>query len=579
MALEESNARNAFNRRGFLAGALATAVALPLINACSPGQQSSSGGGGRAPTAGAQSASQSLFPTYIPIRNGPKPDFHDDNPLFSDAFINFPKDPQKANDSTPPGAGSIINALVAAYFPPPTAREQNPTWQAVEKQLNATMNMNIITGSDYRLKFPTIMASDDLPDIMHIFFGYSLAPNLPDFFKAKCADLTPYLAGDAAKDYPNLASIPTAAWKNSIAAVNGALYLIPIHRPMFSIAPQGGNFFKNIDMWDGELGQNFVPKSADDFKRALQQVTKPQQNQWGIASWGVGAQLFGLGCFAQLFSAPNNWKLDTSGKLVKDRETEEYKAAIGFMRDLFSAGVYWPNSIQSAGNVRDDFAGKRFAVSPEGQGNSFVDFAQRGAKVTPPTRFAMIDPFPAQTGQKPITFLGTGFVSMNALKKNSPEKIKEILRIMNWLAAPFGSQEDLLLSYGLKDQDYTLDDMGNPKPTPEGTSRAGYVPWRYISQHPWAYYQADLPGFAKASYDMEHASIPLGIDDPTNGYYSPTAYAKGVQADNTFWDGARDIILSRRPMTDYDGLVSEWKTSAGDTVRKEYTDAMAASKA
>jgi putative aldouronate transport system substrate-binding protein len=569
------------NRRTFLAGAVAAGVALPLLNACAPAAapapSSSTPSAGGAQLAGAQGTAKSLFPTYIPVSNGPKPDFHDDNPLFSDAFNNFPKSPQKANDSAP-GAGSTINVLTAAYFPPPTPREQNPTWQAVEKQLNATMNMNIITGSDYRLKFPTIMAGDDLPDIMHIFFGYSLAPNLPDFFKAKCADLTPYLSGDSAKDYPYLAAIPTAAWKNSIAAVNGALYLIPIHRPMFSIAPIGGNFFKNADMWDGELGQNYTPTSADDFKRALQQITKPQQNQWGIGSWGAGSQLFGLGCFAELFSAPNNWKLDASGKLLKDRETDEYKAAVAFMRDLFTAGVYWPDSIQASGNVRDDFAGKKFAISPEGQGNSYVDFWQRGNKVNPQTRFAMLNLFPAQAGQKPGYFLGTGFVSMNVLKKNSPDKIKEILRIMNWLASPFGSQEDLLLSYGLEGQDYTLDDQGNPKTTPDGTGRAGYVPWRYIAQHPWVYYQADLQGFAKASYDAEHASIPFGIDDPTNGYYSPLAYGKGVQADNSFWDGVRDIILSRRPMTDYDQLVTDWKNTAGEQIRKEYLDAMSAAK-
>lgn len=569
---------NFVNRRNFLAGSLATAVGLPLLNACAPSSSGgSSGSSGGQQLAGAQAAAKSLFPTYIPVKNGPKPDYHDDNPLFSDGFDNYPKSPQKANDSAP-GAGSTFNILTAAYFPLPTARDQNPTWQAVEKQLNATMNMNIITGGDYRLKFPTIMSSDDLPDVMHIFFGYSLAPNLPDFFKAKCADLTQYLSGDAAKDYPYLAAIPTAAWKNSISAVNGALYLIPIHRPMFSISPQGGNFFKNIDMWDGELGQGYTPTSADDFKRALQQLTKPQENVWGIGSFGAGpgGGLYGLGCYTQLFGAPNNWKLDTAGKLIKDRETDEYKAAVGFMRDLFAAGVYFPNSIQATANVRPDFAGKRFAVSPEGQGNSFVDFAQQGNKVTPPTRFAMINPFPATAGQKPITYLGTGFVSMNVLKKNSPDKIKELLRIMNWLASPFGSQEDLLLTYGLEGQDYSLDDKGNPIATKDGTGRAGYVPWRYIAQHPWTYYQADLPGFAKASYDMEHASIPFGIDDPTNGYYSPTAYGKGVQADNTFWDGLRDIILSRRPLSDYDQLVTDWKNTAGDTVRKEYTDAMAA---
>ena len=567
------------NRRNFLAASLATAVGLPLLNACSPSPSPSGGGSSGQQLAGAQGAAKSLFPTYIQVKNGPKADYHDDNPLFSDGFENYPKNPQKVNDSAP-GSGSTINILTAAYFPPPAAHEQNPTWQAVEKQLNATMNMNIITGSDYRLKFPTIMSGDDLPDIMHIFFGYSLAPNLPDFFKAKCADLTQYLSGDAAKDYPYLAAIPTAAWKNSISAVNGALYLIPIHRPMFSIAPQGGNFFKNIDMWDGELGQGYTPTSADDFKRALMQLTKPQQNVWGIGSFGAGpgGGLYGLGCYSQLFGAPNNWKLDASGKLIKDRETEEYKAAVAFERDLFAAGVYWPDTIQASANVRPDFAGKRFAVSPEGQGNSFVDFQQQGNKVTPTTKFAMINPFPATAGQKPITFLGTGFVSMNVLKKNTPDKIKEILRIMNWLASPFGSQEDLLLTYGLEGQDYTLDDKGNPVASKDGTSRAGYVPWRYIAQHPWTYYQADLPGFAKASYDMEHASIPFGIDDPTNGFYSPTAYGKGVQADNTFWDGLRDVILSRRPMSDYDQLVTDWKNTAGDTVRKEYTDAMASAK-
>ncbi|MBV9898475.1 MAG: hypothetical protein JO020_30350, partial [Chloroflexi bacterium] len=72
---------------------------------------------------------------------------------------------------------------------------------------------------------------------------------------------------------------------------------------------------------------------------------------------------------------------------------------------------------------------------------------------------------------------------------------------------------------------------------------------------------------------------PYGVDDPTNGFYSPTAYGKGVQADNSFWDGLRDVILSRRPMSDYDQLVADWKSAAGETVRKEYADAMASAKA
>jgi putative aldouronate transport system substrate-binding protein len=265
--------------------------------------------------------------------------------------------------------------------------------------------------------------------------------------------------------------------------------------------------------------------------------------------------------------------------LIKDRETEEFKAAVGFMRDLFTAGSYWPDSLQAANNVRADFVGKKFAVSPDGQGNSWVDFWQRGLQANPPTRFGMINPFSAQDGQKPVHFLGTGFVSMNALKKASPDRIKELLRIMNWLASPFGSQEDLMLTYGLKDQDYALDAKGNPRPTgPDGVSRAGYVPWRYVSQHPWVYYQADLPGFAKASHEAEQATLPLGVDDPTNGFYAPTLYSKGANADMTWQDGIREIIVGRLPLSDYDKLTTDWRTTAGDQVRKEYMDAMAAAK-
>ena len=40
------------------------------------------------------------------------------------------------------------------------------------------------------------------------------------------------------------------------------------------------------------------------------------------------------------------------------------------------------------------------------------------------------------------------------------DRIKELLRIFDFLASPFGSQEDLLLQYGIKDVDYTLDESG-----------------------------------------------------------------------------------------------------------------------
>jgi hypothetical protein len=58
--------------------------------------------------------------------------------------------------------------------------------------------------------------------------------------------------------------------------------------------------------------------------------------------------------------------------------------------------------------------------------------------------------------------------------------------------------------------------------------------------------------------------------DPTQGLYSPAAAADGVLAQDTLMSGVADIVLSRRPLTDLDGLVADWRTRAGDKMRAEF---------
>ena len=576
---------SSLSRRAFLRFA---AAGLPaLVNACGPAVPPSL----PTPTTGAAAqviagstpkpAGSGPYPVYMPVSNAPRPDYVNDDPRYDPGFDNYPPNPYRATQS-PPGLGSTVNVLIAAYYPLPMPYDQNPTWQEINRQLNASVQMNIIAGTDYRAKLATVMASDDLPDIIHLYQGWSAGQNLPAFLKAKCADLTPYLGGDAAREYPYLAAIPTYAWKNSVCALDGQLLLVPIHRQLPTYPGAGGGyFFTNSEVWDSEIGADYNPKNADDFKRILLQLNRPQENRWAIGNVGTATGttefLFGLQTYAAAFGAPNVWKLDTTGKLLRDRETEEYKAAVGYLRDLMAAGVF-PSDVASMPNSRDQLVAGKFVLSVEGYGNGYNDFWRRGLMRNPPIHYRMLKPFPAQDGGKAQAFMTGGFVAMNALKKASPDRIKEQLRIMNFLAAPFGSQEDLLLSYGIKDRDYALDARGNPVPNTEGINRAGYVPWRYIAQHPYVNYQADLPGFAKASWDALQFLIPLSVNDPTMGYYSPTFFGKGTAANIAWSDGVRDIILGRRPLSDYDGLTQTWARDAGDQIRKEFLDAMKAER-
>ena len=80
-----------------------------------------------------------------------------------------------------------------------------------------------------------------------------------------------------------------------------------------------------------------------------------------MAPAGLGMDLPSI-LMGQIFGAPNNWRLDSSGKLVKDYETDEFKAGLSFLRDLWAAGVYHPNTMTyvnvAAGN---DYRAGKFA--------------------------------------------------------------------------------------------------------------------------------------------------------------------------------------------------------------------------
>ena len=496
-------------RRGLLAtavgGAFASAAGVSLLSGCTPPPRQT-----ETPRPSSGASASGLLPTFVPFSGGPKPDYRSSDQRVLDAFEHYPQQPFKSWTKEPPGKGGPVDVGIAAYYPPPTPYDQNPTWHEVNKRLNAEVRMNIIPATDWRTKFAAIMASGELPDIVHIYFGVRWTANTVPFIKAQAADLTPYLAGDAIKDYPNLAAIPTYAWKNSLSAIDGALYQWPIHRYL----PGLSYFFKNTDIYDKEIGADYVPKDAQDLRKVLEQLNRPQSNRWAIGNAGTSPGNLSIAGYAALFGAPNEWGKDTSGKLVRSFETDAYKAAVGYVRDLWAAGLIWPDA-QSGTPSRPHFAAGRFALSVEGFGNSWNDFWRQGLEQNPPNHFDIIKPFSATAGTAPINYLSGGWVSTTLLKKASPDRIKEVLHIVDWLAAPFGSEEDLLLSYGVEGQDYSRDANGDPRLSPSGNRNAGYVPWRYIAQHPYVTYQADLPGYTKRTFDAEQMLLASGIQDVT----------------------------------------------------------------
>ena len=541
----------------------ALAGAAALLGACAPSPT--------APAPTARSVARQLLPTYLPLATGPKPDFPAGNPMLCDGFTTYPSNPVKSLPSEPPGSGSTVTVFSDAALPLPTPIEQNPAWQAVNQALNANVQFNIASNADYPAKLATLMAGSDLPDIISFVTivpgstAVSFVPGGQQFLEAQAADLTPYLAGDAAKDYPNLAAIPTHCWSNAGCAYNGKLYMIPFQRTL-----AGYVWLKNASVYDAQFGQDYLPKNADDFKRVLQALTRPQQNVWGIG--GGATTTLWLPYFGAMFGAPNGWRLESNGNLTSAFETPEFKEAVGYVRDLWSAGVFHPDS---PGNLtRTDFQAGKFIVFLD-TFNGWQDSLRQAAKLTPPPEFKLLPLFGAHDGQKPGFITIGGYGGTIAFKKAAPERIKELLRITNWLAAPFGSAEDLLLSYGVQGQDYSFDSKNMLQLTSRSNTDANYVPWKYTAQHPFVFFAPDLPSYGQIATEAERSVIPSATPDPTFGAVSATAVSKGVALANTMRDNLMAVLLGRRPMSDYDQIVADWRANGGDQMRKEFMAALA----
>src|SRR5215207_5862738 len=563
------------SRRRFIriaAGGALVGSTMALANACTPPAPAPGGTApaGRTPAAGAPAAASGPYPNYYPSTTAPKPDFPSAGPEYQDGYINYPKNPVKTWTKAPPGLGSRMVSYTNAGAPlPPTPLDQNPAWQEVNKQLNTTVEFQIITQTDYAAKLSTMMAGNDLTDFILIT---TMAQNVTAFAKSRAADLTSYLGGDAVKEYPNLAALPTYSWKNSACARDGKLYMVPVSRYL-----PGNMLLKNTEVYDAEIGKDYVPKDAADFKRILQALTKPQQNRYGMGPINNRPDM--IAYVSAMFGAPKNWRLGSDGKLLKDIETPEYKEGLNYFRDLVVAGVFYPDAagIPNVTGARSAFIASRFILDTQSYGNAWQDNWVRGPRQNPPVTPGSILPFPAQAGAKPLHFFGNGFYASTMLKQASPERIQEQLRVLDWVAAPFGSQEDLLLTTGVPGRDYTIGDDGNPIPTEFSNTDANSVPWKYLTQRPQVAYWPGIPDYAKAAIDFEKAVLPISIQDPTIGIATPTFDKLGASLLQTLQDSVFDLVTGRRPMTEYDQVVSEWRSQGGDQIRTEFQQALAAS--
>jgi putative aldouronate transport system substrate-binding protein len=501
----------------------------------------------------------SILPTRIPF-TGVVPD----TPASTDGvvppgFSKFPTNLVKTV-SGPVGSGDDFNFFTYSTSPVPPPLEQNAAWQQINTAIGVNLKFPIVPFADYFTKLATLVAGTDIPDALTMnYLGVPIRGQL-DFLKARCADLTPYLAGDAVSAYPNLANFSANAWKTCI--FDNRIYGVP--RVANGLGPA---MMLHQNMLDDAGVTTF--KTIDDYTQGLKAITRPG-TQWGLG--GVTSDQLNLGWFLGLFRGPNNWRSD-GGKLTKDWETDEYRSTVAYLRSLWDQGLIHPDTpTLTTITAGQDFLGGKFAMYPATFSILGIYWA-RSRTNDPNFKLRSVVPF-GFDGRQAYQFQAFEAIDFAAVKAGSADRIKEVLSVLNYLAAPLGSQEYMVNNYGVKGVDFDFDASGNPQLTQRGQAEIYNIAWWVMMTGPPVLYDATFPDQASIMGPIENQIHGVAIPDPTLGLYSATFADKGAVIDKAVRDGVNDILFGRSDPSALDQLVADWKSAGGEQVRAEYQEAL-----
>jgi putative aldouronate transport system substrate-binding protein len=554
------NLPRAASRRTLLraaGGIVLGAAGMPLLAACAPGAPARSAG------STATGGGRVRLPAYVALANLPVADLPGTpDGLLAPGYLRYPTNLIRSV-LQPPGKGGEVSGLTASLSTAPTPLDSNPAWQQVNKELGATLKIPSISTADFPTRLNTTVAGSDIPDIIAAAIFSTTMPNIADFLNSACADLTPYLSGDAVKDYPNLANLPSTAWPPMV--FNNKIMAVPVSAGGVRTSPL------LLARW-GDLEKAGITQitSPDEFMGISKQLNNPGTR------WALGANTF-VNWLAMVFGAPNVWR-ESGGKFTKDYETPEFKEAVAYHRALWDAGLFHPDSPSLSGSPAGaQYYSGKWVFSPHASWSlvAYQTAWERANAADPNFKPRPVLPFSKDGKGRAAQFLGPGSTGTIAVKKASPERVKEMLGVLNYLAAPVGTSEALLLQYGVEGPDFTRDANGNPVPTPQGLTDT-IVPWKNIGGPPDYLFSASSAEYVPIAYQAQKEHFSVTLANPIVGLYSPTDGSKGITLKNAFADRLNEILFGKQPVSAYDDLVKDWRANGGDTIRGEYEKAFQA---
>ncbi|MFF3336086.1 extracellular solute-binding protein [Streptomyces sp. NPDC002888] len=494
------------------------------------------------------------WPAHKPAK-GPQPDLAPSDAGVQAGYTAYPADLVKSVSRTP-GDGSTIKVMSVSFGTPPKPASANRFWAAVEKALGVKIEYTIVSQADYQKKMATVMAADpdDLPDVINIFSGFVL-PREAEFVQRRAEDLTPHLSGEAVADYPNLANIPTHAWRD-MGRIGGRVYGIPLERPL-----PGSTLWLNQGMFTGAgMKEGWT---STDFAAVAKQATSGRTYALGAAS----GSLFGNAVHSAAHNAPQEWAVTENGTFRPAWADDRFKASIAFQAELRKNGCYHPDATSiSQIDLTTLYYNGTVGSMQDGFGAYLPKYRESRGKLTP----AAALPYSVDGEPGGIVAARRSF-GYTVLKKAKKERVQLLLRVLDYLAAPFGSQEWELVHYGVEGTHFTRGKDGSPQPTKLGeVENNTNLPLKYLAEGPQVLFVPGMPDAVRALHAWQQKTVPRAIRNASYGLQSRTKNSQGTTLKALLEDTVTGIVAGRLPLSEWDATVKKWRGRGGDRMAEEF---------
>ncbi len=473
-----------------------------------------------------------------------------------------------------PGKGGTVTHFAVLFNAPPPPRGENAYWQDLEKRLGVKWEVTFTPSASYGEKVSATLAGGDLPDLFYLNSGFNGAGSLlRTIQQGAFTDLTSELTGDNLKQYPNLARLPSYVWDT--VRINKKIYGVP--KPILRV--------NNIPFYRGDWAKKLgiaKPTNTDQVHDMLVAFSKRdpdgdgQANTYGMAAATGGWNLSGI--YRPMFRVPNDWILRPDGTLAYYIETPEFRQCLEFVRRVHASGGFHPDAGTFTNTQNADaFKAGKTGMHTEGYINFWGDRMTRTGEIRYPVEGAEVVPLvpPGFDGGKGATGNGSGvygFTGIPTRVGRDTGRVKELLRLADYMSAPFGSEEWVAVNQGIEGVHFTRFPDNSYNATDKGRAERNGIAYAFTSEH--RFFFSNGPGEAEKAQATAKEAQAIAVDNPILGLYSPTNDMKAAELNQLNIDRIAPIVTSKEPVAALDTYIRDWRSRGGDTIRKEYEQAI-----